>query len=82
MDGVVIGVVRNDFGKVKTVGRGDNPFKGVNRVCAQCIRTCKQFENVVLVQCPKFQSIRTETPLSSRRGKSAVVQNKGAKSGN
>jgi hypothetical protein len=28
MGGVVIGVMRNDFGKVKTVGRGDNPFKG------------------------------------------------------
>jgi hypothetical protein len=79
MDGVVIGVMRNDFGKVMTMVKS-NPFKGVNKVCAQCVRDCKQFENVILVNCPKFQSIRTDTPLSSRRTKSAVVQNKGHKS--
>jgi hypothetical protein len=60
--------------------RDNNPFKGVNKVCAQCINDCKQFENILLVQCPKFQSIRTETSLSSRRARSAVVQNKGVKS--
>ena len=57
-----------------------NPFKGVNKVCAQCINDCKQFENVILMNCPKFESVRTDTPLSSRRGKSSVVQNKGVKS--
>lgn len=82
MDGVVTGVTRKTFGEVVMLGRSDNPFKGVNRVCGQCVRNCKQFENVVLVNCPKFQSIRTDTPLSSRRAKSAVVQNKGVKSGN
>lgn len=81
MGGVAIGVTRKGCGERMTLGRNNNPFKGVNKVCAQCINTCKQFENVVLMNCPKFQSIRTETPLSFRRRKSAVVQNKGVKSG-
>jgi len=54
-----------------------NPFQGTNKVCAQCLRDCKQFENVTLVNCPKFQSIRTDDPLSSRHGKSPRIQNKG-----
>jgi hypothetical protein len=61
------------------MGRSANPFKGVNKVCAQCVHNCKQFENVILVNCPKFKSVRTETHLSSRRGKNAVVHVEGAK---
>ena len=60
----------------------NNPFKGVNKVCAQCINDCKQFENVILIQCPRFQSVRNENPQSSRRGKSSRIQNKGALNGN
>ena len=51
-----------------------NPFKGVNKVCAQCIRTCKQFENVILVNCPKLKSTQTENPKPSKRKKSSVVK--------
>ena len=80
MDGVVTGVTRNNYGKVIEMGTNKGTFKGVNKVCAQCAHDCKQFENVILMNCPKFQSIRTENALSSRRTKSAVVQNKGHKS--
>ena len=56
---------------------GRRPSSGVNKVCAQCIHECKQLWYMEIIQCPKFKSSRTDTPLSSRRGKSAVVQNKG-----
>ncbi len=47
----------------------NNSFKGVNKVCAQCVNDCKQFENVVLMNCPKLQSKQSQTPYPSRRGK-------------
>jgi hypothetical protein len=63
------------------MGRVANPFKGVNSVCAQCLHDCKQFENVVLINCPKFQSSQAETPLPCSYGKSHRIRNKGGKSG-
>ena len=68
------------IGEMGQMGRSDNPFKGVNKVCAQCVRNCKQFENVILVNCPKFQSIRVQTPLSSSYGESSRRRNEGGKS--
>lgn len=62
------------------MGRSNNPFKGVNKVCAQCVRDCKQFENVILVNCPKFQSTQTETPNPCSYVKSPRIKNKGGKS--
>jgi len=34
----------------------DNPkvqgaFKGTNKLCQQCVKECKQFENVVVMRC-------------------------------
>ncbi len=37
------------------MGRKDNYFRGVNKTCAQCLRKCKQFENVILVNCPLYK---------------------------
>jgi hypothetical protein len=48
------------------MGKVTNPFKGVNKVCAQCIRDCKQFENVILINCPKFQSNQSKPPTPYR----------------
>ena len=61
------------------MGRSYNPFKGVNKVCAQCVRKCKQFENVILINCPKFQSTQTETPDPYGYAKSPRVKNKEGK---
>jgi len=35
--------------------RVQGKFKGVNRLCKQCVKDCKQFENVTAVRC-KFVS--------------------------
>ena len=56
-------------------------FKGINKVCAQCIRDCKQFENVILINCPKFQSSQTQTPLPYSYKKRPRIKNKGGKNG-
>lgn len=63
------------------MGRTLNPFKGVNPVCAQCIRDCKQFENVILINCPKFRSNQTQTPSPSSYGKRPRIKNEGGKNG-
>ncbi|MFC1966471.1 hypothetical protein ACFLWI_05955 [Chloroflexota bacterium] len=59
----------------------NNPFKGVNKACAQCANDCKQFENVTLIACPKFKSSRTEDTLSCRREKRTRMRNKGDENG-
>ena len=28
---------------------------GVNKICAQCSRSCKQAANTVIIHCPQFQ---------------------------
>ena len=38
----------------------DNPFKGVNRFCANCIKKCKQFENVTVAHCPNYEKSETQ----------------------
>jgi len=32
------------------------PLRGVNSLCAQCLKTCKQWKEVVIVCCPNFVS--------------------------
>jgi hypothetical protein len=59
----------------------NNHFNGINKVCAQCIKKCKQFENVTLVNCPVFKSVRTDNPLSSRRGKRSRIQKETVRNG-
>lgn len=54
-------------------------FTGINKACAQCIRDCKQFDNVILVNCPKFQSSQTQTPRPYSYKKRTRIQNKGGK---
>ena len=34
---------------------------GVNKICAQCQRECKQFAQMELVNCPKFKPISRVT---------------------
>ena len=63
------------------MSRFTNPFKGVNKVCAQCVRDCKQFENVILMNCPKFKSKQVDTPLPSSCVKRSRMQNEGVKNG-
>jgi len=58
-----------------------NPFSGINKVCAQCINDCKQFENVILINCPKFQSNPTKTPLPYSYRNRPRIKNKGGKDG-
>jgi len=42
------------------------PLSGVNKVCAQCIHGCKQWQQVKVVNCPFFKS---------KQQKSAKVKN-------
>lgn len=30
---------------------GQGAFRGANRMCRQCDKTCKQFENVTVIKC-------------------------------
>ena len=32
------------------------PLTGVNKLCAQCNETCKQWEQVTVVKCPFFKN--------------------------
>ena len=34
-------------------------FTGVNRLCAQCVKGCKQFSQVSVVYCPSFESTQS-----------------------
>ena len=62
------------------MGRSSNPFKGVNKVCAQFVRNdCKQFENVILVNCPKYTPRKRERISTSSYAKSTRIKNKGVK---
>ena len=61
--------------------RTDKWFTGVNNVCAQCVQECKQYEQVTLVNCPKFSTKQTDKPCPSRRGKRPRMQNKGVNIG-
>ena len=63
------------------MSRVANPFKGVNSVCAQCLHDCKQFENVILVNCPKFQSNQAKTPLPSSYEKRNRLRKSGGENG-
>ena len=53
--------------------RVTNPFKGVSKVCAQCIKTCKQFENVILMNCPMITT-KPRKGASSRHKKRTESQ--------
>ena len=32
------------------------PITGINKLCAQCIKECKQWKQVVIIRCPFFKS--------------------------
>jgi len=32
------------------------PLSGVNKLCAQCIQSCKQWQQVKVIYCPFFKS--------------------------
>ena len=50
-----------------------NPFKGTNKICAQCTKTCKQFENVTLINCPM---ITLKSPKKAAKDKFRDVKTK------
>jgi hypothetical protein len=27
----------------------------INKLCSRCIRQCKQFESIIMLECPRFQ---------------------------
>ena len=35
------------------------PLKGINRLCAQCVKACKQSSQVSVVYCPFFESTQS-----------------------
>lgn len=79
MGGADIGAMRNVCEEVMVMGR--HRKLNTNVICRQCIRKCKQPIFMDLVQCPKFISSQSQTPLPSRREKSSRIQNKAEKSG-
>ena len=32
---------------------------GINRLCAQCVKACKQYSQVSVVYCPSFKSTQS-----------------------
>ena len=38
-----------------------NFYKGINEVCELCLRDCKQFENALLINCPKIKVAKKST---------------------
>ncbi len=51
--------------------RKDNPiiqgaFKGTHKFCQQCLKDCKQFENVKIVNCPNFSSKQSKELQTSK----------------
>ena len=56
------------------MGRASSSFSGINRVYAQCLLDCKQFENVVLVNCPKYTQRKRESTPTNSYGKSTRMQ--------
>ena len=52
-------------------------FKGTNKLCQQCIKECKQFENVKVIKCNFISTQKREDTLqaqesASLRGKDRV----------
>jgi len=37
------------------------PFNGVNAKCQKCVRDCRQWEQVKVINCPKFVDKRRQT---------------------
>ena len=35
------------------------PLRGINKLCAQCIKACKQSSQVSVVYCPFFESTQS-----------------------
>ena len=35
------------------------PLRGINRLCAQCVKACKQSSQVSVVYCPFFESTQS-----------------------
>jgi hypothetical protein len=56
-------------------------FKGTNKLCQQCIKECKQFENVKVMKCNFTSNQKRGDTLQAResntlRGKDGVKQTK------
>ena len=35
------------------------PLRGINKLCAQCVKACKQSSQVSVVYCPFFESTQS-----------------------
>lgn len=51
------------------------PLSGVNKLCKQCIGTCKQWEQVRIIACPMFHSKHPKDAKSINRGDLRSQQN-------
>jgi hypothetical protein len=58
---------------MKDSARMQGKFKGVNNYCKTCIKECKQFENVTILQCPNRTNIKSMTPSTSKHAESGFV---------
>lgn len=58
------------------------PLSGTNKFCQQCIRTCKQWEQIQVIKCPHFTStqkkegkLKRDIPFNlDNRAKSACIE--------
>ncbi len=50
-------------------------LSGINRKCAQCINTCKQYEQVSIIACPNFRgrSLSAKKHSTSKLGKTPTM---------
>ncbi len=51
------------------------PLNGVNKLCAQCIQECKQWEQVRVINCPFFKSKQQESVKLKKGGTLQAQQN-------
>ena len=51
-------------------------LNGVNKLCAQCIHECKQWKQVLVINCPYFESKLKESAKPKNEGTLQAQQNR------
>ena len=51
----------------------------INKLCNECIRTCKQSDLMKIVSCPKFQKISSESEFREMVNELDTVESKAKK---
>ena len=49
-------------------------FSGVNVLCKQCVHNCKQWEQVIIIACPKFLSNQKGIPKVGNKRRKGTLQ--------